>query len=472
MTLLVQIIKTLLVVFYVMGTVFAYVPEGGDFAPSEAAEPGDPAQYLQIAAKDEGFDVWQPAKNRGGYRYGPSMILNTDGSVDMWCAANGPGDLVDLVSYRRLYDNCRSTTKEVVACKPTAEGYDQMWTCDPGVIKFGGYYYVGYTTTTDSRGVANVVCVARSKSPNGPFTEKWTGDGWGVLPAPLVEYTGNPECFGVGEPSFVVLGDTLYVYYSWCDERGATTRVATADATDENWPATLQYRGECIPPKNGGDSADVKYVDAYGRFVAVFTEKRFSDASYVAVWESFDGITFRPSGFVKANTAKKLHNCGVSGRADGHIGAGDPVYLGYAYGGAGDGEWGNWATRLHEVSLSLSDAPDLDDTAVANADQEVAHRDLKLPPEILTVKAEHQSYTLEKSGQQVIAIAFDADGDVFPVLAGVTFSDYDTSVVRIVGGRIYPVGQGDTRVTIRWHGFTGDFVVHVTNQRTDENEDL
>ena len=76
-----------------MGTVFAYVPAGGDFAPSEPAEPGDPAQYLQINAVDEGFDVWQPAKNRGGYRCGPSMILNTDGSVDLWCAANGPGDL-------------------------------------------------------------------------------------------------------------------------------------------------------------------------------------------------------------------------------------------------------------------------------------------------------------------------------------------------------------------------------------------
>ena len=462
MELLIQIIKTLLVGFYVVGAAFAYVPEGGDFAPSEPAEPGDPAKYLQINAKDEGFDVWQPAKDRGGYRYGPSMILNTDGSVDMWCASTGPGDLVDLVNYRRLYDGCRKSTKEVTAVKPTAEGYDRMWTCDPGVIKFGGYYYVGYTTTTDSRGVANVVCVARSKTPDGPFTEKWTGDGWGVLPAPLVEYTGNPECFGVGEPSFVVLGDTLFVYYSWCDERGAATRVATADATDENWPATLQYRGECIPPKNGGDSADGKYVDAYGRFVAVFTEKRFSDASYVAVWESFDGITFRPSGFVKANTAKKLHNCGISGRADGHIGAGDPVYLSYAYGGAGDGEWGNWATRLHEVSLSLSDAPDLDDTAVANADQEVTRRDRKPVPEIVTVKAEHQSYTLGKDSQQVWVMAFDGENDVFPILTGVTFCDYDTSVIRIVGGRIWPVGPGDTRVTLRWHGFTGDFVVHVT----------
>jgi hypothetical protein len=59
-------------------------------------------------------------------------------------------------------------------------------------------------------------------------------------------------------------------------------------------------------------------------------------------------------------------------------------------------------------------------------------------------------------------MAFDGENDVFPILSGVTFCDYDKSVIRIVGGRIYPVGQGATRVTLRWHGFTGDFVVHVT----------
>ena len=138
------------------------------------------------------------------------------------------------------------------------------------------------------------------------------------------------------------------------------------------------------------------------------------------------------------------------------------MYLGYAYGGAGDGEWGNWATRLHEVTLALSDAPSLDDTAVANAEQEVTHRDRKLMPEVLTVKAEHQSYTLEKDSQPLWVMAFDGENDVFPVLSGATFSDYDTSVVKIFGGRVWPVGPGTTRVTLRWRGFTGDFVVHVT----------
>ena len=458
-----QIIKTVLVLL--TGVVLLAAPRiaGGDFAPSAPVQPGDPAQYLQITADDAGFDTWQPVRDHGGYRYGPSMILNADGSLDVWAASNGPGDLVDLVNYKRYSEDFKKCTREVTAVKPTAESYDEKWTCDPGVVKFGGWYYIGYTTTAVPAGVENEVCVARSRNPEGPFTEKWTGTGWGVLPAPIIRYDGQPNQFGAGEPAFVVMGDTLYVYYSWCDEKGAATRVATADATDENWPATLALRGECIPPKAaGGDSADVKYVDACGRFVAVFTEQRFTDESYVAVWESFDGLTFRPSGFVKANTMKKLHNCGISGRADGHIGAGDPVYLSYAYAGGGnEGSWGNWATRLHRVTLSLADAPKTDPSAETNRDDPVTHRNVKGMPELLTVKAEKQSYTISKR-THIWIMGFDSDGFNFPILIGASFDGYDTSVLRIVGTQLIPVAPGDTRVTVRWLGFTGDFVVHVT----------
>lgn len=454
-----QVIKMLLVTFYTLGGLYADAPAGGDFSPSKPVEPGNETEYLQIEAEDEGFDTWNPVKDHGGYRYGPSMILNEDGSLDVWSAANGPGDIVDIVTYKRLWDGGKSSTKEAAALKPTSGSYDWKWTCDPGVIKFGGWYYIGYTTTLDERGVANVMCVGRSKNPYGPF-EKWTGSGWGAEPQPVVEYTGDPEYWGVGEPAFVVVGDTLYVYYSWCDEKGASTRVATADATDENWPATLQYRGECIPPKDGGDSADVKYADAFGRFVAVFTEKRFSDESYVAVWESFDGVTFRQSGFVKANTAKKLHNCGISGRADGHIAADDPVYLSYAYGGA-DESWGRWATRMHTVKLSLADAPAADPDSVQNADTNVTEQKRSFAPRIQLVKALNQTYTLENKSQHVWVMAHDADCLVYPVLFGATFDGYDPTVIRMRGARMYPVGKGTTRVTLHWHGFEGDFTVTV-----------
>ena len=252
------------------------------------------------------------------------------------------------------------------------------------------------------------------------------------------------------------MGDTLYIYYSWCNDKGAATRVATADATDENWPATLQFHGECIPPKNNGDSADVKYADEYGRFIAVYTEKRFSDDSYVAVWESFDGLRFRQSGIVKANTAQKLHNCGISGRADGHIGVGDPVYLSYAYGS----DWGNWPTRLHKVTLSLADAPKTDDASESNLNMPVHRRNVSAIPAITMIKAEKQVYTIDKP-KKIWTMAMDTDGFTFPILFGSTFDGYDESVIRIVGSTVIPVAAGSTRVTVHWRGMSGDFVVHV-----------
>lgn len=461
MTLFYQILKTVFAGLFLLSMVFQMKPAGGDFAPSGVAEPGDESKYIQIGADDEGFDTWNPRRYGGGYRYGPSMILNSDGSLDVWSASNGPGDIVDLVTYKRFYDNFAKSTKEVVAVKPTPESHDWKWTCDPGVIKFGGYYYIGYTTTLDERGVDNDVCIARSKNPEGPFIEKWDGEKWGTCPVPLIEYTDNPECFGAGEPSFVLMGNTLYIFYTWANDRGAATRVATADITDESWPAHLTFHGECIPPKNSGDSSDVVYSDEYGRFIAVFTEKRFSDDSYVAVWESFDGMNFRKSGFVKANTAKKLHNCGISARADGHIGAGDPVYLSYAYGGAGEGSWGNWSTRMHSVKLSLADAPKTDDTLEKNSDIEVRMVALSAVPEITMIKAEQQVYEISEE-RNILIMGYDSDGIYFPILIGGKFSGYDESVIKMNGSRIIPVSAGTTRVWINWHGFTADCVVKVT----------
>ena len=308
-----QIMKMMLVVVFSLEQLFAPKIAGGDLPPGGPAWPGDETKYAQISTVDEGFDIFQPVgieEGSGGYRYGPTMILNSDDSLDVWCASNGPGDYIDIVNYKRYSADFKKSTPEVTAVTPTAGSYDcgeVPCACDPGVIKFGGWYYIGYTTKW--------ICVARSRDPEGPFLEKWTGDGWGAEPAPIISYDGTTGYFGAGEPSFVVVDDTLYIYYSWIDEHGTATRVATADATDENWPATVQYKGVAIPDKTDGDSADVVYSDEFGRFIAVFTERRFSDDSYVAVWESFDGLNFRRSGFVQENTCKKLHNCGISGRA-------------------------------------------------------------------------------------------------------------------------------------------------------------
>ena len=82
----------------------------------------------------------------------------------------------------------------------------------------------------------------RSKNPNGPW-EKWNGSSWGGNnPMPIVTYTGTPKKFGVGEPSMVVLDNTVYINYSWNDKE-VSTRLATVLTDDPHWPAHLNQRG-------------------------------------------------------------------------------------------------------------------------------------------------------------------------------------------------------------------------------------
>ena len=452
-----MVLKTLLIMLTVFGignAGFAPFTPTNDLT-GEVTPAGDESLYLQIEAQDEGWNTYCPGEIYGGYRYGPSMILNEDGSIDLWSAANGTYGYWDVVTYSRLYNEGRLRTKETVAVKPTAGSMDALSTCDPGAIKFGGYYYVGYTSTMDERGVDNDVYVARSKNPEGPY-EKWDGAGWGGDPVPLIDWQGDPDEGGAMEPAFVLMGDTLYIYSNW----SGPVLVCTADATDENWPATLVQHGEAIPDTYGdigdvGDSKDVKYIDEFGRFVAVCTTRRFTDDSYVSVWESFDGLTFRPAGFVKANTAKKLHNCGISGRSDGHICAGDPVYLSYAYGSG----WGTWGTRMHKVTLSLTDTPKTDPDAEQNLEIPVEIHKERAIPEVITIAAKDPVLTVEKSAN-VLIFAYDSDNFNTPVLAGVKYSGYDTSLIRIIGNTVFALGTGTTRVTAEWNGYTCDFIVN------------
>ncbi|MBO4325752.1 MAG: hypothetical protein J5950_00590 [Clostridia bacterium] len=292
----------------------------------------------------------------GGYRYGPSMIINEDGSIDAWLASNsGVGGEIDWGMYRRSYDGGITWTRDTGAVRPTSAAEDWNWSCDPGVIKIGEYYYATYTTILWHDGVDNNLFVARSKTPQGAFVEKWTGSGWGGGdPKPIVTYDGPKVKWGAGEGAMVVVGSTLYLYSSWNDMMGEYTRVYTADANDPNWPATMQYRGIMYKHNDAEDSADVKYVDAYNCFIAVATSSRFSDKCFVHILTSFDGIWFRQESVLSHQNKDSLiqtniHNMGITGDALGHIDIfNTQQYIGYAYQPKGF-DWGNWPTRLTPI---------------------------------------------------------------------------------------------------------------------------
>ena len=319
----------------------------------------DTNKVIDMAVTDKGYDIYRlPEDQDWGYRYGVTYLYDENGdTVHAYFACVGTisGEW-DWISYRRSDDGGNTWTEEKIVLTPTQGSMDHFSNCDPGVVYFNGYYYLGYTSTLNETGACNNIFVARSVNPDGPF-EKWNGSGWGGYePQPIFYYDEDYSKFGMGEPSFVELNGTLYVYYSNISPSGSYTMVATADATNENWPATLQHRGTAV--KKDTDSIDIKYVEEWGKFIGIATGDRMGPSSWISVFESNDGLTFELVDAVREGTYSHLHNAGISSRVSGHINLTEDaakLRVIYAY---GEG-WGTWNTRVQPITLKLSDSNDM-----------------------------------------------------------------------------------------------------------------
>jgi hypothetical protein len=321
---------------------------GGDAAPANDAAPDGPATTLAL----RGTSGWQVYPG-GTYHYGPSIIIDTDQSIHMWTCAPGTSGAWDFIRYRRSTDGGHTWSTDVVALQPTAGSVDAYSTCDPGAVKIGSLYYLGYTSTTNSAGTENDVFIARSTSPTGPFA-KWNGSGWGGNPQPILVYPGAASYYGYGEPSLVLVGTKLHVYYSDVQATQFTNVATVDDATVDDWPAHLVDHGHAITrDRPAQDSADVKYADALGRFVAVTTVDRFSPNASVAAYESVDGLVFTPAPWLGARVQCGAHNIGISGDLRGHLDLAAANFVAYAYQPPGNG-WGDWPTFLDPVTLTTA----------------------------------------------------------------------------------------------------------------------
>lgn len=413
-----------------------------------------------MTALNTGNDVYVPAKKQSYvYRYGPSLIRNADGSIDAFFSAPGIFDEWDYLFYRHSPDGGKSWTTEKSVLAPTPDSADFYSCCDPGVIKFGDYYYLAYTSTIAEGGVDNNVFVARSKNLDGPY-EKWNGNGWGGKPESIIKYTGDPTTYGAGEPSMVVLNNTLYVYYTWRDGDLNQTRVSVADAKNENWPKTLEYKGVAIDHVEGDtDSADVKFVDDYGKFIAVSTASRFTTDSYIKVYMSNDGLSFEKSYYLKTNTIHNLHNCGITSRENGHIRLSDNIYLSYAYGE----EFGTWATRIQEVKFSLIDKPDFSDKENENIKEnfEPVSKSLYKTTAGITTDPHLYEKNLADGEFQVEVYKYDSNKDYKQVKKEITLTDFDESIISVNGDTVTPKAKGETLVTAHWEDFSVTFVVKI-----------
>ncbi len=300
---------------------------------------------LKVDVPEQGITIFN-TNDHGGYRYGPSIVRNADGSMDAWFASPGNNSTEwDYITYRHSEDG-QNWSSERTVLRPTKGSKDRCSVCDPGITYFNGYYYQAYTAKEDSgrKGYNNSAFVCRSKDPDGPF-EKWDGHGWSDDPEPLIAYDGDPDGWGIGEVSFVIKDDELLLYYTYFDTYGGYEALARADLVDD-WPATLRFEGP-VCPREHQDSLDVVYVEDLDVFLAFSIEYRMTESSRIIVYLSNDGTDFQKAETVKTNVMDYAHNLGISKGLDGHITSKDQLLAGYGYGRG----WGRWSLKIQEVKI-------------------------------------------------------------------------------------------------------------------------
>ena len=443
-------------------------------------------KHFRLLLPDAGQDIYSPRKSQTwGYRYGPTIMVH-NGICEAWFASPGDGYEADWFTYRRSEDGGKTWTDERVVMAPVPNSMDWFSVCDPAVIKYGEYYYIGYTSTVfaNGGGVCNNGFIARSKSPTGPF-ERWCGDGWGEKrtvndttchwmgkPAPVIYFDEDWHNWGAGEFSFVIKDDTIYMYYTWTskDRDGRLvqqTRVATADITNENWPAAVVQRGVAVNrPRGDNDSYDVVYCEDLGKFIALSTDYRFSENSLLAVYESDDGLRFERVNEIKVNTGWMCHNCGISGDEHHHIKKGDTLLLAYAYGN----QWGRWGTRLHAYDFTEMDEPFYSEAHLDNLHHEVSQLDdpETYVPTVLYLRMPHDLRLRVGDEVEIPMITGDVTYAMRPAEGEIHYSNYDPTLIAVDGNRMTARAVGETYVTATMGELACEFRVLVTEEAPKE----
>ncbi len=425
----------------------------------------DPSKFADLTLVDEGMDIYQlPGNGNGGWRYGPSYIYYGDGRVDAYFASGGDSGEWDRITHRSSTDDGATWGPEKIVVYPTPDSMDDHSCCDPDVVYFNGYYYLGYTSTLNDGGYCNNVFIARSENPDGPF-EKWNGSGWGGSPMPIFYFEQSYGYWGIGEPSMVELNGMLYIYYTYATPMKSYVMLATADATNENWPSTLTHHGAVMEKKS--DSVCVKFVEDWGKFITVTREDVLGNGNCIVVYESVDGKSFTLVDAVRENTCPGMFSMGLSSRKNGHIRLSedaDRLRLAYAYGDSG---WAAWNTRMHKVTLTLSEGNDLAaESAKPSLNVGITREEEPFGWEEWTMIRTHQDlFILTKGDKQNVNLYFRdryVNGkDVSMRDKEITVTDYDESVVSFKNGRMIAEGVGETAVTVRYKDLAHVFRVMV-----------
>ena len=456
---------------------------------NEGYNPDLAGKHIRLRLNDTGYDVFAPVNDgKQDYRYSPSIMLDDKGGIDAWFASPGDGtDEYDWITYRHSDDNGNTWTDEKVVLAPTPFTADLLSICDPDVFYYDGYYYMGYTSTIDKnqKGLCNSLFLARSKNPDGPY-EKWNGQGWGGAPVPIVYFNGIEIGWGCGEPSFVILDDTIYVYstrdsYSGVPDRVRVTEIRTGDLTDPMWPAHLTLKGHAgvrndyPDDKNyvysDSDSWDVAYLEESHKFVAINTNRRFTEDSCIVYYESDDGISFERVSELNTNVYAGCHNSGIMSDRYGHIKKGDPILIGYAYSGSGESKWGVWATRFVSAAVDYTDEIDREEDGAPNLKEPMiyAERDIGRPLMLRTDKLKYTGTVADGDFEIECYLRDNYRNERRIRSREVNIMGYDENILKVSeNGKLTPIAEGMSIVSLEYKGIRRDICVCVLGEGENE----
>lgn len=445
-------------------------------------------KHVRMRLENSGSDVFALWGNgRPDYRYGPSIMLNRDGGIDAWFASPGDGKKeYDWITYRHSDDDGKTWGNEKVVLAPTPGTADFKSVCDPDVFFYDGYYYMGYTATVNEDGLCNNLFIARSKNPDGPY-EKWTGNGWGDIPVPIVYFKGVDIGWGVGEPSFVVVDDKLFLYNtldSFSDKYGwvRATEVHTADLTDPMWPGDLDYKGISIYRNDAtdksnytyadSDSWDVAYLEESHKFVALTTNRRFKKDSCLLYYESDDGINFERVSELNTDVIAGCHNCGLMSDGQGHIRKNDRKLIGYAYSGSEGSKWGVWATRFAPIKIDYTDEIDREEDKADNLRQAIKIDESLLGSGPIMILTDKLSYTTTVTEDPIIMSFYTMN--IYRQKSAVSHDEikiekYDRNMLKVnENNQLVPIREGMSIVKVEYNGLRRDVCVRVVPEEYDD----
>jgi hypothetical protein len=289
---------------------------------------------------------------RPGYEYGPAIVLE-DGTVHAFYCSSPTVTGWDTIRLASSADGLTWTTP-TDALVP-GDAYDLDSACDPTVVRFRGVYLMYYTcinTTSAPDGYGNNrVCVAAADQVTGPYRK---------LSEPVVEDLNCPgdaaASYCLGQPSAVVVGDQVYLYYSnaYPGDPGPGPGKIFLSTSADGIQFSLANGGAAVWDHR---DVDVKRDRRSGLFLMVQGEVDTQTIVWTASWDGITWLPYDPARAISSNTDMPIdgqnHNPGLAGDP---LGAFDGMTF-VIYGSSYESGWGLW--HLYRSDLVVD--PDQND---------------------------------------------------------------------------------------------------------------